>query len=65
MDWFYHKVGNFGIAILIVTVLIKILFFPLANKSRRVRRRLRNAPSTSSPADTRKIAGVKLNVLTA
>ena len=33
MDWFYHKVGNFGIAILIVTVLIKILFFPLANKS--------------------------------
>ena len=33
MDWIYHKVGNFGIAILIVTVLVKILFFPLANKS--------------------------------
>ena len=33
MDWIYHKVGNFGLAILIVTVLIKILFFPLANKS--------------------------------
>ena len=33
MDWIYHKVGNFGVAILIVTVLIKILFFPLANKS--------------------------------
>jgi YidC/Oxa1 family membrane protein insertase len=26
-------VGNFGIAILIVTVLIKLVFFPLANKS--------------------------------
>ncbi len=33
MDWIYHKVGNFGLAILIVTVLIKIVFFPLANKS--------------------------------
>jgi YidC/Oxa1 family membrane protein insertase len=33
LDYFYRLVGNFGIAILIVTVLIKILFFPLANKS--------------------------------
>jgi YidC/Oxa1 family membrane protein insertase len=33
MDWIYHLVGNFGIAILLITVLIKILFFPLANKS--------------------------------
>src|SRR5690242_11148038 len=33
LDWCFHLVGNFGIAILIVTVLIKILFFPLANKS--------------------------------
>jgi YidC/Oxa1 family membrane protein insertase len=33
LDFFYHLVGNFGIAILIVTVLLKILFFPLANKS--------------------------------
>ena len=33
IDWFYRLVGNFGIAILIVTVLIKIAFFPLANKS--------------------------------
>jgi len=33
MDFFFHLVGNFGIAILIVTVLVKILFFPLANKS--------------------------------
>jgi YidC/Oxa1 family membrane protein insertase len=33
IDFFYHRVGNFGLAILIVTVLIKLIFFPLANKS--------------------------------
>ncbi|HEY4980476.1 MAG TPA: membrane protein insertase YidC [Pseudolabrys sp.] len=33
IDYIYHLVGNFGIAILIVTVLIKAAFFPLANKS--------------------------------
>jgi YidC/Oxa1 family membrane protein insertase len=33
IDYIYHLVGNFGVAILLVTVLIKIVFFPLANKS--------------------------------
>jgi YidC/Oxa1 family membrane protein insertase len=33
MDYFFRLVGNFGVAILIVTVLIKLAFFPLANKS--------------------------------
>ncbi len=33
MDWFYHLFGNFGLAILAVTVLVKAAFFPLANKS--------------------------------
>jgi len=33
LDYIYHLVGNFGVAILIVTVLIKAAFFPLANKS--------------------------------
>jgi YidC/Oxa1 family membrane protein insertase len=33
IDYIYHLVGNFGLAILLVTVLIKIAFFPLANKS--------------------------------
>jgi YidC/Oxa1 family membrane protein insertase len=33
MDWIYHIVGNFGVAILIITVIIKLLFLPLANKS--------------------------------
>ena len=33
MDWVFKLVGNFGVTILIVTVIIKALFFPLANKS--------------------------------
>ena len=33
MDWIFRLVGNFGVAILIVTVIIKTVFFPLANKS--------------------------------
>jgi len=31
--WFYGKTGNFGFAIIIVTVIIKVLFFPLTQKS--------------------------------
>jgi YidC/Oxa1 family membrane protein insertase len=33
IDYFFRLTGNFGVAILIVTVFIKIVFFPLANKS--------------------------------
>ena len=33
LDFFYRLVGNFGVSILLVTVLVKLLFFPLANKS--------------------------------
>src|SRR6478736_4258767 len=33
LDWIYRLVGNFGVAILIITVIIKAFFFPLANKS--------------------------------
>jgi YidC/Oxa1 family membrane protein insertase len=33
LNWFRDLTGNFGIAILIVTVLLKLVFFPLANKS--------------------------------
>ena len=33
IDWLFKWLGNFGLAILAVTVLIKIAFFPLANKS--------------------------------
>ena len=33
IDFLYHIVGNFGVAILLVTVLVKAIFFPLASKS--------------------------------
>jgi YidC/Oxa1 family membrane protein insertase len=33
LDWLNKLVGNFGIAIILLTILIKILFFPLANRS--------------------------------
>ena len=33
LDFFYRFFGNFGISILLVTVLVKLAFFPLANKS--------------------------------
>jgi YidC/Oxa1 family membrane protein insertase len=33
MEWAKGLVGNFGLAILVVTVLMKLLLFPLANKS--------------------------------
>ena len=32
MDFIYHQIGNFGVAILITTVIIKLVFFPLASK---------------------------------
>jgi YidC/Oxa1 family membrane protein insertase len=33
IDWFFNLTGNFGVAILLVTVIVKLIFFPLANKS--------------------------------
>jgi len=33
LDFFYRLFGNFGVSILLVTVIVKLLFFPLANKS--------------------------------
>ncbi|MBS0532617.1 MAG: membrane protein insertase YidC [Proteobacteria bacterium] len=33
MDFFFHLLGNFGLAILMVTVIVKLIFFPLASKS--------------------------------
>lgn len=35
MNFFYYYVGNFGLSILIVTIIIKLLMFTLANKSYR------------------------------
>ncbi len=33
LEWLYAKLGNFGVAIIMLTVIVKLLFFPLANKS--------------------------------
>lgn len=33
MSWLYSHLGNFGLAILALTVVVKIAFYPLANKS--------------------------------
>ena len=33
IDWLYKALGNFGLAILATTVIVKAIFFPLANKS--------------------------------
>jgi YidC/Oxa1 family membrane protein insertase len=33
MDWLFRLLGNFGLAILATTVVVKAIFFPLANKS--------------------------------
>ncbi|MGM0559504.1 MAG: membrane protein insertase YidC [Pseudomonadota bacterium] len=41
LHWIAGLVGNFGVAILILTVFIKILFFPLANKSYRSMAKMR------------------------
>jgi len=33
LEWLYAQIGNFGLAIMALTVLVKAAFFPLANKS--------------------------------
>ena len=35
LDFFYRLLGNFGLAILLLTLCVKAVFFPLANKSYR------------------------------
>jgi len=33
LNWFYKYVHNYGIAIILLTILIKLIFYPLTNKS--------------------------------
>jgi len=33
LEWLYAQIGNFGLAIMALTVIVKAVFFPLANKS--------------------------------
>src|SRR6185312_1531818 len=41
LDFFYAHIGNFGLSIMLLTVLIKLIFFPLANKSYRAMSKMR------------------------
>ncbi|MGH6888868.1 MAG: membrane protein insertase YidC [Rhizomicrobium sp.] len=41
LDFFYGFIGNFGVAILLLTVTIKLLFFPLADASYRSMSRMK------------------------
>jgi YidC/Oxa1 family membrane protein insertase len=41
LDIFYKWIGNFGLAIMLLTVIIKAIFFPLANKSYRAMSKMR------------------------
>ena len=41
LNYFNQLLGNFGLSILLLTVLIKLLFFPLANKSYRAMSRMK------------------------
>jgi len=42
LEFFKNLLGNFGLAILALTLCIKILFFPLANKSYKAMSKMRN-----------------------
>ena len=42
LNAFYGWLGNFGLAILLFTVLVRIVFFPLANKSFKAMRKLKD-----------------------
>jgi len=35
LDFFYGQIGNFGLSIMLLTLIIKLIFFPLANRSYR------------------------------
>lgn len=41
IDWIKGIVGNFGLSILVLTVIVRLLFFPLANKSFKSMARMR------------------------
>ena len=41
LDWLSNQLGNFGLAILVFTLFVKALFFPLANKSYRSMSKMR------------------------
>ena len=65
LEWLYQEIGNFGVSILILTVIVKAIFFPLANKSyaamskmkalqpemEKMKAALRRGPPAAEPGD--------------
>lgn len=41
LSWLFNMVGNFGVAILLLTVLVKLVLFPIANKGYRSMSRMK------------------------
>lgn len=41
LEWLFNMVGNFGVAILLLTVLVKAILFPIANKGYRSMSRMK------------------------
>jgi YidC/Oxa1 family membrane protein insertase len=41
LDYIYAVIGNFGVAIMVLTVIVKAVFFPLANKSYRAMNKMK------------------------
>ncbi len=61
LDWLNSKLGNFGIAILVFTVGVKLLFFPLANYSYRSMAKMKNvAPKIKAIKEKHKDDSVKV-----
>ena len=60
--WFADHIGNYGLAILLLTILIKIFFFPLANKSYRAMSKLKQLqPKMTKIRDRHKNDRAKMN----
>jgi YidC/Oxa1 family membrane protein insertase len=61
LEWLNKFIGNFGVAILALTVIIKIVFFPLANKSYEAMSKLKKVqPEMQAMQTTYKDDRVKL-----
>ncbi len=60
LDHFYKLVGNFGLAILLLTVVVKLLFFPLANTSFKSMSRMKKLQPRSGSASRTRFADDQL-----
>jgi YidC/Oxa1 family membrane protein insertase len=62
LDFIYKLVGNFGVAILMLTILVRLLLFPLANKSFRAMNKMKNlTPLMTQLRERNKDDKAKLN----